>query len=54
MKASKITHRNETRIRVDFPYNAEMVSKLRQISDARWSKTMGAWHVPYTNCLNQN
>ena len=49
MKASKITHRNETRIRVDFPYNAEMVSKLRQIPDARWSKTMGAWHVPYTN-----
>jgi Site-specific recombinase XerD len=48
MKASKITHRNETRIRVDFPYNAEMVSKLRQIPDARWSKTMGAWHVPYS------
>ena len=49
MKASKITHRNETRIRVDFPYNAEMVSLLRQISDARWSKTMGAWHIPYTS-----
>ena len=48
MKATKITHRNETRIRVDFPYNAEMVSKLRQITDARWSRTMGAWHVPYT------
>jgi len=48
MKATKITHRNETRIRVDFPYNAEMVSILRQIPDARWSKTMGAWHVPYT------
>lgn len=48
MKASKITHRNETRIRVDFPYNAEMVTKLRQIPDARWSKTMGAWHVPYS------
>ena len=48
MKATKITHRNEARIRVDFPYNAEMVSKLRQIPDARWSKTMGAWHVPYS------
>jgi len=48
MKATKITHRNETRIRVDFPYNAELVSKLRQIPDARWSKIMGAWHVPYT------
>jgi integrase/recombinase XerD len=48
IKASKITHRNETRIRVDFPYNQELVSKLRQIPDARWSKTLGAWHVPYT------
>ena len=48
MKATKIIHRNETRIRVDFPYNAEMVSKLRQIPDARWSKSHKAWHVPYS------
>lgn len=48
MKASKIQHRSEIRIRVDFEYNAELVSKLRQIADARWSKTMGAWHIPYT------
>jgi integrase/recombinase XerD len=49
MKASKILHRSEIRIRVDFGYNAELVSKLRQIIDARWSKTMGAWHIPYTS-----
>jgi len=48
MKASKIIHRSEARIRVDFPYNQEMVSLLRQIPDARWSKTLGAWHIPYT------
>lgn len=48
MKASKITHRNEIRIRVDYPYNAEITSKLRQIEDARWSKTIKAWHIPYT------
>ena len=48
MKVSKIIHRNETRIRVDFPYNNEMVSKLRQIPDAKWSKTFAAWHIPYT------
>lgn len=48
MKASKIIHRSEARIRVDFPYNQEMVSLLRQIADARWSKTLGAWHIPYT------
>lgn len=49
MKASKIVHRSEIRIRVDFGYNAELVAKLRQIADARWSKTMGAWHIPYTS-----
>jgi len=48
MKVTKIIHRNKTRIRVDFSYDAELVSKLKQITDARWSKTMGAWHVPYT------
>jgi len=48
MKASKIIHRSLARIRVDFPYNQEMVSLLRQIADARWSKTLGAWHIPYT------
>ena len=47
IKATKITHRNEARICVDFPYNQELVSKLKQIPDARWSKTHGAWHVPY-------
>jgi len=48
VKVTKITHKNEARIRVDFPYNQELVSKLKQIPDARWSKTHGAWHVPYT------
>ena len=48
MKAAKIVHRSETRIRVDFGYNAEWVAKLRQIPDTRWSKTMKAWHIPYT------
>ncbi len=48
MKLSKVTHRNEVRIRVDFPYNAEAAAKIRKIEDARWSKTMRAWHVPYS------
>lgn len=48
MKTSKITHRNQDRILVEFAYDAENVRKLRQIPDARWSKTRGAWHIPYT------
>ncbi len=48
IKASKILHRNEDRIKVDFPYNREISLLLKQIPDAQWSKTHGAWHIPYT------
>jgi site-specific recombinase XerD len=48
MKISKITHHNEVRIRVDFPYNAQTTALLRQIPDTRWSKTLKTWHIPYT------
>jgi len=47
MKASKIVHKNEERIKIEFPFNQEIVSKIRQIPDARWSRTHGAWHIPY-------
>ncbi|WP_243345527.1 tyrosine-type recombinase/integrase [Parabacteroides sp. FAFU027] len=48
MKASKITHRNEIRIRIDFPYNQEIALKLKRIPDCKWSRTLNAWHIPYT------
>ena len=48
MKATKIIHHNEARIRLDFPYSYDLVHRLKQIPDARWSKTIGAWHIPYT------
>ena len=47
MKACKIVHNNEERIRVDFPYNHELTLKIRQIPDAKWSYTLKAWHIPY-------
>lgn len=49
MKVSKITHRNQTRIRVDFPYNAEIASQIKQIAGCRWSRTLGVWHIPYSS-----
>ncbi len=48
MKASKISHKGETRIKVNFPFNAEIASRLKQIQDARYSATHRAWHIPYT------
>ena len=38
MKISRIDHRHEKRIRVDFPYNAEITAKLKLIDDVRWIK----------------
>jgi hypothetical protein len=48
MKASKITHRKELRIRVDFPYDSQKTIVLKQITDTRWSQSLRAWHIPYT------
>ena len=48
IKASKIIHRDQFRIRVDFPYNQSFTSTLKQVEDARWSQTHKAWHIPYT------
>lgn len=44
---SKITHKEDLRIKIDVPYNAETAVKIKQITDARWSKTLRAWHIPY-------
>lgn len=46
ISATQIVHRNENRIKIDFWYNQEIVSKLKQISDTKWSKTHNAWHIP--------
>lgn len=49
MRATKIIHRGESRIKVDFPYNQEIAASIKQIPDAKWSKTHGAWHIPYSS-----
>lgn len=48
MKASKIELSGENRIKIEFPYNQEIASLLKQIPDAKWSHTMKAWHIPYS------
>ncbi len=46
MKLSKIVHKGEKRIKVDFPYNSSFISLLRQVEGAKWSQTMKGCHVP--------
>ena len=48
IKISRIIHRNQERIKVDFPYNQSIASQIKKIADAKWSQTHRAWHIPYT------
>ena len=47
MKASKTDINGKARIRVDSPWNRTIAEKMSAISGAVWSKTLGAWHLPY-------
>jgi site-specific recombinase XerD len=47
IKATKIIHKEQIRIKVDFPYNQESIALLRQVEGAKWSATHRAWHIPY-------
>lgn len=49
MKLTKINHKNQLRIRIDFQYDAEVTAAIRQIADTHWSKTLKCWHIPYTS-----
>jgi integrase/recombinase XerD len=46
IKASKISHHGIDRIKIDMPFNAQINQIIKQIPDAKWSKTMETWHIP--------
>lgn len=48
MFVSKIVHENEQRIKVEFGFNPKIQKLVSQIPDSRWSKSIKAWHLPYT------
>ena len=48
MKITKVDHRGAERIKLTFPFDTLIINKVKQISDAKWSVTMNAWHIPYT------
>lgn len=43
-----IVHRGEKRILIFFTYDAKTVAELRKKTNAKWSKTHGAWHIADT------
>lgn len=48
MKISRIIHKNEHRLKIEFPYDQSIIAKIKKIPECKWSKTMNAWHIPYT------
>ena len=46
MNATKISYKGEDRIKLEFPYNTNYNSIIRQIVDSQWSKTLKCWHIP--------
>jgi integrase len=44
--AGRVIHDGINRITIRFPYDPELIKITKGMSDARWSKRMGCWHVP--------
>ena len=38
-------HHGESRLTLSFEYDADLISIIRKVKDARWSSTMKCWHV---------
>lgn len=48
LKTEKIIHKGTERLKIEFQYSKEQIERVKQIPDARWSKTLKAWHIPTT------
>lgn len=43
-----IIHKGENRIQVKFEWNDNWHKRMKNVPDARWSKTLKSWHIPDT------
>ena len=48
LEAKILTHKKEKRIAVYFKKDADLIARIKQIDGARWSQTLGVWHLPDT------
>ena len=46
--AKPIVHKGEKRIGVYFEKNTNLIARIKQIEDARWSQQKTVWHIPDT------
>jgi integrase/recombinase XerD len=48
IRTSRIFHRGEDRLKLEFPYNTFVAGQIKQLPHAAWSQTHKAWHIPFT------
>lgn len=57
IRISKVVHRGETRLKLDFDYCQTTIGLVKKIEGATWSRSMKAWHVPdkaaSINCIKE-
>ena len=47
-QAKIVKHRQESRIAVYFEKKKDLIERIKKLNDARWSYSLGAWHLPCT------
>ena len=45
------SHHGVKRLFIQFPYNSEIISALREMAPCRWSKSEKAWHFEPSNAV---
>lgn len=45
-EAKAVKHKGQNRIAVYFEKNADLITRIKKLQDARWSQTFKAWHLP--------
>ncbi len=48
IKLDKAIHRGEEVVLIQFPYDNKLGDEARKIKNIRWSKSLKAWHAPYS------
>jgi integrase/recombinase XerD len=43
--AERVMHKGMDRVTLRFPYDAELITIVKGLPDARWSQQMGCWHI---------
>jgi integrase/recombinase XerD len=48
IKVTRVVYKDSNQLRLEFPYDGELVKKVKLIPGASWCGTLKAWHVPDT------